>query len=98
MKLGIEMKIERCDFANWMKQMDAWNFDMTWSAMGGSVIKAPEFLWLSSEADRKGSANRCGFKSARVDELIKAEKTMMKMSDRVAVYREIDALVAAEVT
>ena len=97
-KLGIEMKIERCDFANWMKQMDAWNFDMTWSAMGGSVIKAPEFLWLSSEADRKGSANRCGFKSARVDELIKAEKTMMKMSDRVAVYREIDALVAAEVT
>lgn len=97
MKLGIDMKIERCDFANWMKQMDAFNFDMTWASMVGSTIKAPEYAWLSSEADRQGSSNRSGFKSARVDELIAAEKTMMKMSDRIDVYREIDALVAAEV-
>ncbi len=97
-KLGIEMKIERCDFANWMKQMDKWNFDMTWSAMGGGTIKSPEYTWLSSEADRKGSANRCGVKSARVDELIAAEKKMMKMSDRIDAYREIDRLVSAEVS
>ena len=95
-KLGIEMKIERCDFANWMKQMDAFNFDMTWAAMGGSVLKAPEYAWLSKEADRQGSNNRCGFKNARVDELILAEKEMMKMSDRIAAYREIDELVCAE--
>ena len=82
---------------NWMKQMDAFNFDMTWASMVGSTIKAPEYAWLSSEADRQGSSNRCGFKSARVDELIAAEKTMMKMSDRIDVYREIDSLVAAEV-
>ncbi len=95
-RLGIEMKIERCDFANWMKQMDAFNFDMTWSSMVGSLIKMPEVMWLGSEADRPQSANYTGFKSARVDELIASEKSMSKMSDRLAVYREIDSLVAAE--
>ncbi len=95
-RLGIEMKIDRCDFANWMKQMDAFNFDMTWSAMSGSLFKSPELLWLGSEADRPQSANHVGFKSARVDELIAAEKSMTRMTDRNAVYREIDAILTAQ--
>ena len=95
-RLGIEMKIERCDFANWMKQMDAFNFDMTWASMSGSLFKMPEVTWLSTEADRPQSSNYTGFKSARVDELIAAEKSMSKMSDRIDVYREIDALVTAQ--
>ncbi len=95
-RLGIQMKIDRCDFANWMKQMDAFNFDMTWAAMGGSVFKNPEITWLSSEADRPQSANYTGFKSARVDEIIEAEKSMTKMSDRLAAYREIDRIICEQ--
>ncbi len=91
-RLGIDMKIDRSDFANWMKQIDAFNFDMTWAAMSGSLFKAPEVSWLGSEADRPQSANFTGFKSARVDELIVAEKSMTRMADRQAIYREIDAI------
>ncbi len=94
-RLGIDMKIDRCDFANWMKQIDAFNFDMTWSAMSGSLFKSPEVSWLGSEADRPQSANHTGFKSARVDELIAAEKSMTRMADRRAVYREIDAILTS---
>jgi len=97
-RLGIGMKIERCDFANWMKQMDDFNFDMTWIARSGSLFKMPEVSWLSSEADRPQSSNITGFRSARVDELIAAEKSMSKMSDRLEAYREIDSLVAAQHT
>ena len=54
-KLGIEMKIERKDFAAWMRDMDAFNFEMTWQSWGAGIFKNPETAWLSTEADRKGS-------------------------------------------
>ena len=95
-KLGIDMKINRCDFANWMKQIDAFNFDMTWSSMAGAIFKMPEISWLGSEADRPQSANYTGFKDARVDALIAAEKSMQTMAERNAAYREIDAIIAAQ--
>ncbi len=94
---GISMTIARKDFAGWMRDMDGFNFDMTWASWGASTIKNPEAMWLSSEADRKGSNNITGFKSKAVDELIRREKTMDDMGERRAAYRAIDALITAEV-
>ena len=94
---GIKMSITRKDFAGWMRDMDGFNFDMTWAAWGAGTIKDPEAMWLSSEADRKGSNNITGFKSAHVDKLIHDEKTMMDMASRNQAYREIDAEIAAAV-
>ncbi len=94
---GISMTIARKDFAGWMRDMDGFNFDMTWASWGASTIKNPEAMWLSSEADRKGSNNITGFKSKAVDELIRREKTMDDMDERRAAYRAIDALITAEV-
>lgn len=94
---GIKMDIARKDFAGWMRDMDGFNFEMTWASWGGSTFRSPEITWLSAEADRKGSNNVTGFKSEEVDELIKAEKLMMKMSDRAEAYRRIDRLVAEQV-
>ncbi len=94
---GISMTIARKDFAGWMRDMDGFNFDMTWASWGAATIRMPEAMWLSSEADRKGSNNITGFKSAKVDDLIHREKTMGDMASRCEAYREIDALVAAEV-
>jgi microcin C transport system substrate-binding protein len=94
--LGIRMHIERKDFTSWMKDMDDFNFQMTWSAMGASIFRNPEIMWLSSEADRKTSGNYTGFKSEEVDRLIAEEKSMMTVAERNAAYREIDRLIAAE--
>lgn len=94
--LGIEMKIERKDFAGWMRDMDSFNFDMTWQSWGASLFPSPETMWKSSEADRKQSNNTVGFKSAEVDRLIEAEKTMPSPAEREDVYREIDRLAVAE--
>jgi len=90
------MKIERKDFAAWMRDMDAFNFEMTWQSWGAGIFKNPETAWLSTEADRKGSNNTVGFKSAEVDALIAAEKSMTTMAARSEAYKKIDALVAAE--
>ena len=94
---GVEMEIARKDFAGWMRDMDSFNYDMTWAAWGAGVIKTPEIMWLGKEADRKGSNNITGFKSAEVDRLIGEEKGFDNAAARLEAYRKIDALIAAEV-
>jgi len=94
---GVKMEIVRKDFAGWMRDMDAFNFDMTWASWGAGVVKYPELSWSGAEADRKGSNNITGFKSAEVDRLIAFEKSLDGAEARNDVYRQIDALVAAEV-
>ena len=94
---GVSMSIVRKDFASWMRDMDAFSYDMTWAAWGAGLVKYPELAWASAEANRKGSNNVTGFKSAEVDRLIAAEKGFAHASERLAAYRRIDALVAAEV-
>ena len=96
-KLGIAMSIVRKDFASWMRDMDSFSYDMTWAAWGAGTVKYPELSWLGAEADRKGSNNITGFKSAEVDRLIAAEKGMDDAAARLDIYRKIDSLVAAEV-
>ena len=94
---GVGMKIERKDFASWMRDMDEYNFDMTWASWGGSLFRDPESMWLSKEADRPSGNNIAGFKNARVDALIEKQKTLFSITERNAICREIDALVASAV-
>ena len=93
----IKMNIVRKDFAGWMRDVDSFNFDMTWAAWGSGTVKYPELQWSSKEADRKGSNNITGFKSAAVDRLIEGEKLLSTAAERTEAYRKIDALIAAEV-
>lgn len=95
-KCNITMKIERKDFAGWMRDVNAFSFDMTWASYGDSIFKNPETMWLSSEADRSGSNNATGFKSEEVDAIIKAEKEFETAAERNAAYRRIDELIAAQ--
>ena len=96
-EVGVEMKIERKDFASWMRDMDAYNFDVTWAAWGGSLFRDPESMWLSKEADRPSGNNLTGFKDPRVDALIEKQKTVFSITERNEILREIDVIVAAEV-
>ena len=94
---GITMTIDRKDFASWMRDMDSFSYDMTWAAWGAGTVKYPELSWSGAEADRKGSNNITGFKSAEVDRLIAEEKGLDDATKRLDIYRKIDALIAAEV-
>ncbi len=95
-KLGIELAIERKDHAAWARDMDSFNFDMTWSAWGSSLFKDPEDMWAAREADRPSGNNYTGFKDARVDALINQQKAIFDLPTRHRICREIDAIVAAQ--
>ncbi len=72
--VGIKMTIETKDWSAWAKDMDAYNFDMTWAAWGAGLFKNPESMWSSKEADREGGSNLTGFRNAAVDAWIEKQK------------------------
>ncbi len=94
--VGIELKIDQKDMATWVKDMDEFNFDMTWAAWGSVIFKDPESMWSSNEADRKSGNNYTGFKDAKVDALIEKQKTIFDINQRHAICREIDAIVTSQ--
>lgn len=94
--VGIELKIDQKDWAAWTRDMDEFNFDMTWAAWGASPIKDPETMWHSENADMKSSSNITGFKNERVDELIEQTKEMFSVEERHEVIREIDRIIYEE--
>ncbi len=93
---GIELKVEHKDWAAWTKDMDSFAFDMTWASWGSGLLKDPEGMWSSKEADRTGSSNITGFKDPRVDALIEQQKTIFDVNRRHAIVREIDKLLVEQ--
>ncbi|NCC53836.1 MAG: ABC transporter substrate-binding protein, partial [Spartobacteria bacterium] len=95
--VGIAMSIDRKDWAAWSKDMDEFNYDITWAAWGAGLYKDPEGMWSSAEAERNSGNNITGFKSPRVDTLIEQQKTIFDVGERHAICREIDGIIAQEI-
>lgn len=95
-KLGITFEEDIKDWASWQKDMEEFNFDMTWCAWGGGIHKDPEDMWFSKEADRKSGNNVTGFKDAKVDELIEKQKAIFDVNERHEIVRQIDGIVTKQ--
>ncbi len=91
--VGIKLIIDRKDWAAWARDMDQFNFDMTWAAWGAGLFKDPEGMWSSKEADRKGGSNITGFKDPEVDRLIEEQKSIFDLNRRNEICRRIDQIV-----
>jgi len=91
--VGIDLKIDKKDWAAWARDMDEYNFQMTWAAWSSGVFKDPESMWASEEAERKGGNNITGFKNEKVDALIENQKTIFDIQKRNAICREIDQII-----
>ncbi|MEI6564929.1 MAG: extracellular solute-binding protein [bacterium] len=94
--VGIELQIDSKDASAWTREMDEFNFDMTWGAFSSSLYKDPEGLWASKEADRKMSANITGFKNTAVDALIEKQRSIFDVATRHELCRQIDGILYEE--
>lgn len=95
-QVGIQLKIDRKDWSAWAKDMDDYNFDMTWAAWGAGVFKDPESMWHSKYRDQPSGNNITGFANAEVDAKIDSIKGEFDVEKRHEVVREIDAMLVAE--
>jgi microcin C transport system substrate-binding protein len=91
--VGIELIIDRKDWAAWARDMDEFNYEMTWAAWSSGFFKNPESMWSSKEAERRSGNNITGFKDKTVDELIEQQKSIFDINKRNEIYRRIDAII-----
>lgn len=96
-EVGIKMEIVRKDFAGWMRDMDKFNFEMSWAAWSSGLFKNPEPLWSSSEADHDGGNNLPGLKDPEIDRIIEEEKREFSIAKRNEYYKKLDAIYASHV-
>ncbi|NCC93057.1 MAG: ABC transporter substrate-binding protein [Opitutae bacterium] len=95
--VGIELVVDKKDWAAWSKDMDEYHFDLTWAAWSAGLFKNPESMWHSREGARPSGQNITGFGHPEVDALIEAQRTEFDVQKRHAMVREIDAILAREV-
>lgn len=95
--VGIELVVDKKDWAAWAKDMDAYNYDLTWAAWSAGLFKNPESMWASKEADRSSGQNITGYKNSEVDALIDAQRAEFDVAKRHEIVRKIDAILARDV-
>ena len=95
--VGIQLEIVRKDWAAWLKDMDEFNFDMTWASWSASLFKDPESLWHSREADRTAGQNITGYKNPEVDAMIEALRTEFDIHKRHDIIRRIDTILVNDI-
>lgn len=93
--VGIELVIDTKDNASWARDLDGFNFDMTWVSWSSSVFKDPEPMWSTREAGRSGN-NLSGFSDPQVDALIEKQKGIFNLQERNVIYRDIDRRIASQ--
>jgi microcin C transport system substrate-binding protein len=96
-QVGIQLTIDRKDWSAWAKDMDEYNFDMTWAAWGAGVFKDPESMWHSKHKDTPSGNNITGFSSSVVDAKIESIKGEFDVEKRHKAVKEIDAILAEDV-
>ncbi|HAL91439.1 MAG TPA: ABC transporter substrate-binding protein, partial [Verrucomicrobia bacterium] len=95
--VGIELVVDKKDWAAWTKDMDEYHFDLTWAAWSAGLFKNPESMWASKEADRPSGQNITGYQNPEVDALIDAQRTEFDVQNRHDLVRKIDAILAKDI-
>ena len=95
-EVGIQLTIDRKDWSAWAKDMDEYNFDMTWAAWGAGLFKDPEAMWHSKHKDELSGINITGFDNPEVDQLIESIKEEMDVEKRHEVVKQIDEILVRE--
>ena len=92
-KVGIDLKLDRLEFAQWIERVDDWKFEATMGAWGLDFNGDPSQIWASSEADVKKSSNFIGYKSAEADKLMAEARLEYDDDKRNATYRQLHKLI-----
>ncbi len=90
-KVGIQVDIATREWATFLENLYEREFDCANLAWITPVESDPEQIWMSYQADVPRSSNHSGFKSEKVDELIKQIQREMNEEKRLALFHEMQA-------
>ena len=90
---GVEVKLDRLEFNQWIERVNDWKFEATMGAWALDVNGDPSQLWDSSQADLKDSSNFIGYKNPQADQLIAAGKLEYDDEKRAAIYQQLHQVI-----
>lgn len=94
---GIVLETQRKDWAGWARDMDTYDYDMTWCAWSSGLRKDPEGMWSGKQIHEPGGNNVTGFSDPRVDALIEEQRTEFSLAKRNEICRKIDRIITEQV-
>ncbi len=92
-RAGIDLKLERLQFAQLIARLDDWKFEVSLLAWALDINGDPSQLWESSQADIKKSSNYIGYKNPQADKLMAAGKLEYDDAKRAAIYRQLHQVI-----
>ncbi len=95
-RIGVDMKPTAYEFSELLRIYEDKDFQ---AVVGGWQMDWDidyKQLWHSSEAEVQGSSNHCGFRNVRVDELSDTLRTTFATDERIAIAKEIQAIIHEE--
>ena len=92
-RCGIDIKLTRLEFAQWIEHVDDWKFEATMGGWSLDINGDPSQIWASSAADIKKSSNAIGYKNSEADKLMAAGKLEYDDVKRAAIYRQLHQLI-----
>jgi len=90
---GIDLKLDRLEFAQLVARVNDWKFDALLMGWSLDINSDPSQIWASSEADIKMSSNSIGYKSAEADKLMAAGKLEYDDDKRAVIYRQLQKVI-----
>lgn len=91
--VGIDLNPVLQDWAAWLKRMGKFEYQMTWASWRSVVLKNPEPMWHSKEADREEGNNVARFAIPEVDVLIEKHNNTFDLLKRNEILRKIDQMI-----
>jgi peptide/nickel transport system substrate-binding protein len=92
-KAGIDLKLERLEFAQLYEHVDDWKFEATIAGWANGINDDPSQIWAGSQADIKKSSNFIGYKNAEADKLMAAAKLEYDQDKRAVLYRQLHQII-----
>ena len=90
---GIEVKLSRIEFAQWISRVTDWKFEATMGAWGLDINGDPTQLWSGSEAMEKQSSNYLGYSDPEADKLIAAGRLEYDDAKRAEIYQKLHQVI-----
>jgi peptide/nickel transport system substrate-binding protein len=95
-RIGVELDPKPFQWKELVRVYEDKDFDAVVGAWRGDWDIDFYQLWHSTQADVQGGSNHCGLKNARVDELADKMRLTFDTAERVAIAKEIQAIIHDE--
>ncbi len=95
-KVGIEMAIERMEWAAFLSRIEKKEFDATSLGWSTGFEDDPYQVWHSSQADETRGSNFISFKNAEADQLIEEARTEFDEKRRNSLYHRFQEILYDE--